>query len=424
MEKDFYTGDRRQNYCVKCEIDYGAQKQGVKEPRCERCGNKLRTRFTGLALSGGGFRAALFHLGGLWRLNELGWLKRTAELTSVSGGSITSACLGLNWKDLAFDNNGVATNFTDEIVPPLRDFCSKTIDIGSFVGGLISPFHRPIDLIAGHYKRRLYGDKTLQDLPSDNEGPRFTIYATNLQTESSLRFSRPYLADYRLGRIDTPGIPLAIAVAASCAFPLIMCPLVLKLNPGDWKGWEDDDAEKDDEKIDLKDKEKFRSCMLLGDGGIYDNLGLERVWDRYAMVFASDAGAPSSIMKGSCGLKISQFMRLKRTFDITIEQARSLRKRWLIEDFKNNTSKGTYWGIATHIRDYELEKHGHPPPLVVDNDTTRSLSRMRTRLNCFKAEEQERLINWGYALADAAMRRHVLEPGTKPGNLPYPGRPM
>jgi NTE family protein len=117
-------------------------------------------------------------------------------------------------------------------------------------------------------------------------------------------------------------------------------------------------------------------------------------------------------------------MRLKRTFDITIEQARSLRKRWLIEDFKNNTSKGTYWGIATHIRDYELEKHGHPPPLVVDNDTTRSLSRMRTRLNCFKAEEQERLINWGYALADAAMRRHVLEPGTKPGNLPYPGRPM
>jgi NTE family protein len=35
-------------------------------------------------------------------------------------------------------------------------------------------------------------------------------------------------------------------------------------------------------------------------------------------------------------------------------------------------------------------------------------------------EEQEQLINWGYALADAAMRRHVLEKDTKPGNLPFP----
>ena len=40
-------------------------------------------------------RAALFHLGSLWRLNELGWLKRLAEITSVSGGSITAAYLGL-----------------------------------------------------------------------------------------------------------------------------------------------------------------------------------------------------------------------------------------------------------------------------------------------------------------------------------------
>jgi NTE family protein len=45
---------------------------------------------------------------------------------------------------------------------------------------------------------------------------------------------------------------------------------------------------------------------------------------------------------------------------------------------------------------------------------------MRTRLNRFSANEQERLINWGYALTDAAMRRHVI--GGKeaaPGKLPY-----
>ena len=53
---------------------------------------------------------------------------------------------------------------------------------------------------------------------------------------------------------------------------------------------------------------------------------------------------------------------------------------------------------------------------------TRSLSYVRTRLNHFSAGEQERLINWGYTLADVAMRRHVLDKETKPGILPYQER--
>jgi hypothetical protein len=45
----------------------------------------------GLALSGGGFRAAAFHLGVLKRLRELGLLDRVAVLSTVSGGSIVGA---------------------------------------------------------------------------------------------------------------------------------------------------------------------------------------------------------------------------------------------------------------------------------------------------------------------------------------------
>jgi NTE family protein len=421
MEKGFYEGDRQQNYCPKCETDYGTLKKGEKEPTCDKCKIKLRTKFVGLALSGGGFRAALFHLGSLWRLNELGWLKRLAEVTSVSGGSITAAYLGLHWSNLKFEANGIATNYVDEIIPPLRDFCSRTIDIGSLVAGFIDPFRRPIELIASHYRRGLFGEKTLQDLPSDNEGPRFTIYATNLQTGVSVRLSRPYLADYRLGKIDTPHIQLATAVAASCAFPPIMCPLIIKWKPCDWTDWEDDEDGKDEVPF---DKDKLRSTMLLTDGGVYDNLGLERVWDRYATVLVSDAGAPFSIMEGSLGLRLSQLFRAKRTIDIVTEQTRALRKRWLIEDLKSGIARGTYWGIATQIGDYKLVENNYPPPLINDSDTTRSLRRIRTRLNRFSAEEQERLINWGYALADAAMRRHVLQKGAMPGRLPYPGRPL
>src|SRR6266566_10119491 len=51
-----------------------------------------------LCLSGGGYRAMLFHLGALWRLNELGYLPRLDRVSSVSGGSITAGVLGMNWK--------------------------------------------------------------------------------------------------------------------------------------------------------------------------------------------------------------------------------------------------------------------------------------------------------------------------------------
>ena len=74
----------------------------------------------GLALSGGGFRATLFHLGSLWRLNELGWLPKLTRVTSVSGGSITAGVLGHHWQKLTFDDSGIATNFDDEIAVPLR----------------------------------------------------------------------------------------------------------------------------------------------------------------------------------------------------------------------------------------------------------------------------------------------------------------
>src|SRR5438874_1324595 len=61
-----------------------------------------------LCLSGGGYRAMLFHAGTLWRLNELGWLKRLNRVSCVSGGSITAGVLGLAWSNLDFGPDGIA----------------------------------------------------------------------------------------------------------------------------------------------------------------------------------------------------------------------------------------------------------------------------------------------------------------------------
>src|SRR5277367_884894 len=61
----------------------------------------------GLALSGGGFRATLYHLGLVRFLRDAGLLSKVTHITSVSGGSILAAHVVLNWDRY----NGSANEF-------------------------------------------------------------------------------------------------------------------------------------------------------------------------------------------------------------------------------------------------------------------------------------------------------------------------
>src|SRR5215510_13402509 len=78
-----------------------------------------------LCLSGGGYRAMLFHVGAVWRLNELGLLSRLERISSVSGGSITAGRLGVRWGKLSFQN-GIAERYVEEVVSPIRRLASIT----------------------------------------------------------------------------------------------------------------------------------------------------------------------------------------------------------------------------------------------------------------------------------------------------------
>lgn len=53
-----------------------------------------------LALSGGGFRASVFHLGALRRIAEAGWLDRVDVISTVSGGSVIGAFAVLRWRQV------------------------------------------------------------------------------------------------------------------------------------------------------------------------------------------------------------------------------------------------------------------------------------------------------------------------------------
>src|SRR3954471_9157641 len=72
------------------------------EPAATSAGKKI-----GLALSGGGFRATLYHLGLIRFLRDAGILPQITHVTAVSGGSVLAAHLVLNWNRY----NGSANEF-------------------------------------------------------------------------------------------------------------------------------------------------------------------------------------------------------------------------------------------------------------------------------------------------------------------------
>jgi NTE family protein len=365
-----------------------------------------------LALSGGGFRATLFTLGSLWRLNEFGLLPRINRITGVSGGSITSAYLAVRWNELNFNKDtGIADNFDVVIVKPLQKFCSKSLDIMAGITGLLLPFTTIGDKVARRYAKRLFGTKTLQDIPTPGNAPEFIFYATSLQTGASVRFTKASIADYKLGELPNPQLSLAKVVGASSAFPPFFSPVIIKFNPEDWKKtW----GASLYENLDLRKK------MVLGDGGIYDNMGLEAVWnDNFETVFVCDAGAPFKIYNKP---KRNWFQQSLRVSAIVTEQTRALRKRALIQNYleiddqgKHLKYGGTYWGIATEINNYKLDD-----AMVRDNEQTASLKYIKTRLNGFSDERQGLLINWGYALTDTALRKYYFKEEKAPGQWPIP----
>jgi len=353
-----------------------------------------------LCLSGGGYRAMLFHVGSLWRLHEAGILTKVDRISSVSGGSITAATLGLAMARMA--NGGQRSlDFEKEVVAPITGMAGHTIDVGSVLGGILLP-GSVSKRIEKAYARYLYKGKTLQDLP---DTPRFVINATNVQSGALWRFMKPYMRDYRVGEVRDPSVPLARAVAASSAFPPFLSPAVLKLKNDDYTPDSGEDLQ----------FPPYTTTVVLSDGGVYDNLGLETAWKRYKTVLVSDAGGE---MQPVAKPKRDWARHSLRVLNLIDNQVRSLRKRQLIGSYTATGAghrDGAYWGIRTDIGNYQL-----PETLPCPYDKTLMLAETPTRLAKLPILRRQRLINWGYAVCDAAIRKHY-DPGLAPAaGFPYP----
>ncbi len=360
---------------------------------------------TALCLSGGGYRAMLFHVGSLWRLNELGLLGTLKRVSSVSGGSITAAVLGMNWGQLGISAaTPVGAGFQNALVEPIRRMASTTIDEGAIFGGIFLP-GTISDHIADHYDEILFQGKTLQNLPDDADGPRFVINSTSVQSGVLVRFSKPYIRDYHVGKIDFPTLPLAKAVAASSAFPPILSPCEIDLSQYGMKFAPAGPGEN-------LHVEPYISKLVLTDGGVYDNLGLETAWKRYETILVSDGGGH---FQPDPDPHHDWARHAFRIMDLTDSQVRALRARMIMYLFDKEIRKGTYWGIRQDFSKYTAQTPLHCPVAQ-----TTELALTPTRLKKLDEQTQQRLINWGYAVADSSLREKFSPSSPEPTRFPYP----
>lgn len=354
----------------------------------------------GLALSGGGFRAALFHLGAVWRLNELSLLPKIDRISAVSGGAILSGLLAVRWGQgrLNFSDDGVVENFREEVVNPVWDFCSRNLDVVGVLGSFL-PF---TNLMARAYRRHLVGGLTLQDMP---DTPDFVFNAAHLETGRNWTFSKSCMRTYKLGAVDRPDILLATAIAASSAFPPWFSPVVLKLDP---------DRFRKTELAELFDRVDLKKKVSLTDGGLYDNIGIHAIRN-FKTILVSDASSPLTPREGRSAFRWMSH-RINRPVDIAVEQTRALRRIDLMRQLtETKTKTGAFWMISADMAEYPSGT-----PFRIGDEWKSRFKGVRTRLNSFSHEEKARLVNWGYTQADASIRSHYLTNARLPEALLFP----
>lgn len=366
-------------------------------------GEKYDPTAIGLAFSGGGYRATLFHAGAVIRLGELGLLPKISRISSVSGGSITTGVLAMIWKDLKFDASGVADRdiLREKFTETILEATARSIDARVGFKGLLPGFSAG-NVLADSYDKHIFGGMRIADIP---EAPRFIFNATNLQTGGLFRFTRKDLWDWRGLHATTRTIRLSQAVAASSAFPPVLAPLRLDLSGED---------------VMVPPDARFADAALLRepilvDGGVYDNLGLEPLWKRCGVILAGYAGQNTEA--DASNFSFDLMLPVIYTF---LASSIDWRERVLVSLFNNTLSDGrperlgAYWTAGT-----ELDAYGPKDGWAPDRATLELARELPTRLEALNRDQQKAAIEAGYAHVDRSIRGNLWPDSPLP-----PGPPL
>jgi NTE family protein len=267
--------------------------------------------------------------------------------------------------------------------------------------------HTFAELVAKELAARIT-DKPLTALPSI---PRFLFCATDMVFGVNWIYTHDCAGDYEAGytKMGIDQIQIAHAAAASACFPPIFEPIETLVLPANLSGGDAIGP----------DADSCRTKIRLSDGGVYDNMGLEPVWKAAETVLVSDAGGLFDYAPDR-----GTISDVKRYTDIMGNQARAVRKRFLIESLESGVGpgglpdfKGTYWGTVGYRAKYDSKD-----TLGYSAGIAKLIAEIRTDLDSFSPGECAALENHGYLMADVAIKVHVPELYRSESKLqpPYP----
>jgi NTE family protein len=357
----------------------------------------------GITLSGGGVRAATFHLGVLKRLADENLLEKIKMISTVSGGSLVTALI-------YHANHNKWPNSEEFKVKcfPLVKKCltEKNLQQHAIISGLLSLLFYPFTLLsrgrAGVISdsiRDCWGIKSkLNDIASF---PRWNINATTIESGKSWRFiPNGRMGDYILNYVDSPDIKLADAICSSAAVPILIGPFILKTKNYKWFKYDENQK-----KVDVNPPYEE---LHIWDGGAYDNLGIEPLLkyqnglnyrDEINFVIVSDAALVIETSKRS-------LIRPMRLIDITMDQVRSLRARTLWDHFQNNKHSGVYFKLGESInrirKNFKLNTMESTSNKLTE-ERIHELKTYSTTLSKMRVEDFDDLVTHGWEVANTSL---------------------
>ncbi|ANY77098.1 hypothetical protein BB934_01755 [Microvirga ossetica] len=359
----------------------------------------------GLALSGGGIRAAVFHLGVLRRLAEENLLESVSHLSTVSGGSLVTAAIFAHseWVWPA------SVAYRSEVYPKLRDLLTSR-DLFSFAAvgwlGAVRHSHRVAfnraDLLARLLESSWGITAMLSDLPVH---PIWAINTTCIETGKNWRFSQREMGDWTFGRHYNPSYKVAAAAAASAAVPYAIGALAFDLPS---EGWHRTDPAT---RTPLAKTTPAMPRVRLWDGGAYENLGLEFLYKPGAqlkecdLLICSDASGPLRPPVGLLQRLRPEGLSSPRLFNIASDQIRALRSRMLVRDFEAGTIRGALIKMGNSVRDIDIQvKRGRDDyDLYLSDEESRLALTHPTDLKAPSKDLFDRIARHGFEAADATL---------------------
>jgi predicted acylesterase/phospholipase RssA len=408
----------------------------------------------GIALSGGGFRASLFHIGVLAKLAELDVLRHVEVLSCVSGGSIVGAFYYLELKKRLESGRTSRADYIQLVRDVEQKFLAgvrkniRTRIAASFRGGLkmafVSGYSRS-DIVGELYQKHLY-DKTADEgrtaprlmsqlmvTPAEHKAghafnpkydnwrldakvPILVLNATTLNTGHNWQFTASWMGESpqaisatidaipRYRRMyytpDAPKpydeIPIGRAVGASACVPGLFEPIVMRsLYP--------------------------ERTVRLVDGGVHDNQGLSSLLEQNCrVILVSDAsgqmmeianpgGSVSDSLGGANGILQARVREAQFDQLSALRRAGAIQGAMFIHLTKDLEAEPVSWIGA---QDTAEQRRVLKPTTSydVDRDVQRKLAAVRTDLDSFSDAEAYGLMTSGYLMTEHALEKEQCVP--------------